>query len=387
MQPLRDAEHVALLRETLQRFIRNEMPRELAREWDEQDIFPRDVFERLADLGVMGLTVPEEFGGSGPDVPATIAVIEELATRSIAVCSPFIQTTCYAGMNLVELGSDEQKRKLLPLVAAGKMIFAYGISEPDVGSDIAAVRTTARREGDVVVINGAKRFCSGASFCDYIYTVVRSGPLEERHRNLSIVLIPPDVPGVTLEPQKALGMKGSSTSDVSFEDVRVPVENILGGADAWNLGWGQIVGPGLDVEKIEVAAMALGIARAAVEDAWAYAEEREQFGKRIASFQSIRHMLADARTRLEACRLMTYHAAALVGSGERADVATSMTKLFVTDEAVEIVLICQRVMGAYGYVRDHCMERYVRDVLGMPIIGGSSAIQRNNIANRLSLGR
>ena len=335
----------------------------------------------------MGLTVPEEYGGSGPDVPATIAAIEELATRSIAVCGPFVQATCYAGMNLVELGSDEQKRKLLPLVATGKMIFAYGISEPDVGSDIASVRTTGRQEGDEIVVNGSKRFCSGATFSNYIYTVVRSGPADARHANLSIVLIPPDTPGVTLEPQKALGMKGSSTTDVTFADVRVPVENILGGPDKWNRGWGQIVGPGLDVEKIEVAAMALGIARAAVEDAWAYAEEREQFGKAIASFQSIRHMLADARTRLEACRLMTYNAAALVGAGEQADVATSMTKLFVTDSAVEIVLSCQRVMGAYGYVREYCMERYVRDVLGMAIIGGSSAIQRNNISNRLGLGR
>jgi len=387
VEPLREPEHVILLRETLRRFIEDEMPRSLAREWDEKDFFPREVFAKLCDLGVAGLTVPESYGGSGPDVVATMATIEELASRSVAVCAPYIQTACYAGMNLTEVGSEEQKREFLPRVAVGEMIFAYGISEPDVGSDVASVRTTARREGDEVVVNGSKRFCSGASFSDYIYTVVRSGAEDARRKNLSIVLIPPDAPGVTIEPQKAMGFKGSATSDVTFQDTRVPASHIVGGEAGWNDGWRMLAGPGLDVEKIEVAAMALGIARAAVEDAWSYSQERLQFGKPICHLQSIRHMLAEAKTQLEACRLMTYQAAALIDHGEPAGVATSMAKLFVADSAVEIVLTCQRVLGAYGYVADYDMERYVRDVLVMPILGGSSAIQKNNIANLLRLPR
>jgi alkylation response protein AidB-like acyl-CoA dehydrogenase len=305
----------------------------------------------------------------------------------MAVCSPYIQTACYAGMNLVEVGSEEQKREMLPKVATGEMIFAYGISEPDVGADVGSVKTTARRDGDSIIVNGAKRFCSGASFSDYIYTVVRSGDGDNRRGNLSILLIPPDLPGITIELQKSMGLKGSATADVTFQDVRIPASNIMGGEAGWNAGWGQLVGPGLDVEKIEVAAMALGLARAAVEDAWRYAQEREQGGKPICTLQSIRHMLAEVKTQLEACRLMTYHSAALLDAGEDAGVATSMAKLFVADTAVEIVLTCQRVLGAYGYVREYDMERYVRDVLVMPIIGGSSAVQKNNIANQLRLPR
>lgn len=387
MEPLTEPEHVVLLRETLRRFVADEMPRRLAREWDQRDEFPREVFARLASLGVMGLTVPEAYGGVGPDVVATMATIEELASRSMAVCSPYIQSACYAGMNLAELGSEEQKRDLLPRVAAGEMMFAYGISEPDVGADVASVKTTARREGDAVVVNGAKRFCSGAAFSDYIYTLVRSGEADARYQNLTLLLVPPDAAGVTVEPQRALGLKGSATADVTFRDVRLPASSIMGGEKGWNAGWGMLVGPGLDVEKIEVAAMALGIARAAVEDAWEYSQQREQFGKPICTLQSIRHMLAEVKTRLEACRLVTYDAAARIDQGQEVGVATSMAKLFVSDSAVEIVLTCQRVLGAYGYVGDGDMERYVRDVLAMPIIGGSSAVQKNNICNRLKLPR
>ena len=385
MAPLQDDEFIAMLRSTLRRFVDKEMPRELAREWDEKDYFPADIFAKLAELGVLGLTVPEEYGGCGPNIPATMAVIEELSSRSMAVCSAFIQATCYAAMNILEVGSLEQKNELLPQVVAGKMMFAYGITEPDVGSDIASVRTKAVIDGEEVVVNGSKRFCSGSAFSNYIYTIVRSGPVEERYKNLSIVLIPPNASGVTVEYQQTMGIKGAGTADITFENVRVPIANIVGGLDAWNQGWSKIVGPGLDVEKIEVAAMALGTARAAVEDAWAYSQERVQFGKPISSMQSIRHMLAEVKTKLEACRLMVYQAATLIGTDTDTSVPTSMTKLFVTDTAVEIVLQCQRVMGAYGYVREYAMERYVRDALGMAIIGGSSAIQKNNICNRLKL--
>lgn len=387
MNSLREPEHISLLRETLRRFVETEMPRNKAREWDENNHFPREVFDRLATLGVMELTVPPEYGGSGPDIPATIAVIEELAAGSIAVCSPYIQAACYAGMNIAEVGSAEQKHELLPRVAKGDLMFAYGFTEPDVGGDIASVKTTARRDGDSIVVNGSKRFCSGAPFSDFIYTVVRTGPVAERYKNLTLLLIPPDTPGITIELQKAMGFKGTQTSDVTFNDVRIPTDHIMGGETGWNDGWSRIVGPGLNVEKIEVAAMALGLARAAVDDAWAYSQEREQFGKPICTLQSIRHMLAESKTKLEACRLMTYHAAALINEGEPADVATSMAKLFVSDTAVEIAMTCQQVMGAYGYVSDYAMERYVRDVMLMPIIGGSSAIQKNNIANRLKLPR
>lgn len=387
MGQFHEAEHIAILRDTMRRFVENEMPRELAQAWDRDNHFPRDVFAKLCGLGVAGLTVPEEFGGAGRDITATMMVIEELSRRSMAVAVPYIMCACYGGMNIDEVGSPEQKKALLPKLAAGELLFSYGITEPDAGSDVASVRTTARRtsNGGTVVINGAKRFCSGANVADYIYAVVKSDADAPRHQNLSLVLIPTGAPGITIELQNAMGMKGAATCDVTFEDVEVPAENIVGGEEGWNTGWQKIVGPGLDVEKIEVASMALGVAAAALDDAWDYAQERKQFGKPVSAFQSIRHMLADCKTKLQACRLMTYHAAWLLDQRKPASVETSMAKLFVCDTGREIVLTCQQVMGAYGYIKDFDMERYVRESLVMPIFGGSSAIQKNNIANRLRL--
>lgn len=384
---LDEPEHIRMLRSSLQRFVEEHMPRAEAARWDRDNIFPRDVFDRLADLGVMGLTVPEEYGGSGRDILATMVVIEELSRRSLAVSVPYIMAACYAGMNILECGSETQKRELLPEVAAGRMLFAYGWSEPDIGADLASVRTTVVRDGDMLVINGHKRFCSGSEFCDYIYALVRSGPADDRHNNLSFVLIPPTTAGVTISRIGTMGMKGAATTDVSFDDVRVPADNLVGGSVSWNRGWQMLTGAGLDVEKLEVAAMGIGIAASATDDAWDYANQRRQFGKPIAHYQAIRHKLADMHTRLLAARLMMNNASRLADQGVRCGIETSMTKLFVTETAKSIVLDSQEVMGAYGYVKDFDVERYVRDVLLLPIIGGSSAVQRNNIANWMGLGR
>lgn len=380
-------EHIVLLQDTLRRFVSQHMPREAAAKWDTDNHFPRDVFDKLSQLGVMGLTVPEQYGGAGRDILATLIVIEELSKRSLAVAVPYIMSACYAGMNLVECASERQKRELLPKVAAGELTFAYGWTEPDVGADVASVRTTAIRDRDEVVINGTKRFCSGADICDYIYTLVRSDATAGKSSGLSFVLIPPDAPGVTITPIEALGMKGATTTDVVFSEVRIPKGNVIGEDEGWNDGWRMISGSGLDVEKLEVAAISLGIATAALEDAWAYAQEREQFGGPISQYQSIRHKLADMHTQVHAARLMTYHAAWLANEGRRCGTETSMTKLFVTEIAKAVALECQTIFGAYGYVKGYDTERYVRDALLMPIIGGSSAIQRNNIVNWQGLAR
>lgn len=367
------------LRQTLRRFVEKEMPREAARRWDTNNEFPRDIFKKLAQLGVTGLTVPEEYGGPGRDIVATMIVIEELSRRSLAVSVPYIMASCYAGMNLVEFGSEEQKRELLPRVVEGSLLFAYGWTEPDIGADLASVQTRARREGDKVIVNGAKRFCSGAEICDYIYTLVRSSEEAGRYKNLSMVLIPRDTPGVQITRIECLGMKGAATTDVIFDNVEVPANLIFGGEEGWNRGWEMLVGAGLDVEKLEVAAVATGVATAALDDAWEYSRERMQFGKPIASYQSIQHKLADMKTQLHAARLMLYDAAAMANRHQRCAVETSMTKLYAAEAAKAIALECQTIHGAYGYVKEVDVERYVRDALLIPIMGGSSAIQRNNI--------
>lgn len=377
---------LVMLRDTVRKFVAAEMPREAARKWDRENIYPAEVMAKLAKLGLMGLTVEEEFGGAGINIYAAMAVIEELAKRSSAVACPYIMAVCYAGMNLGERGSAAQKRDLLPKVANGELLFAYGLSEPNVGGDLAMVETTARREGDTVIINGAKRWCTGAHIADYIFCLLRTGPKEEKYKNLSIVLVPPTLPGVTITPLGHLGIRGVETKDVTFDDVRVPATNILGGEEMWNKGWSQLAGRALEVEKLELSACALGIAEAAVADAWTYAEERQQFGRAIADHQIIRHMLVEAKTKVRAMRMMLYSAAWLADQGRPCSVETSMSKLFCCEGAAEVTQICQRVTGAYGLSDSMDMERYMRDAVSLPIVGGSSHMQKNNIANRLKLG-
>ncbi len=374
-----EGEIVTSLRESLERFVEREMPRSAAQDWDARNHFPREVHRKLADLGVLGLTIPEDYGGVGRDIVATMVVIEELSRRSLAVSVPYIMAACYAGMNIEECGTEAQKAELLPRIVAGDLLFAYGLTEPDAGADLASVKTRAERHGDMLRIHGAKRFCSGAGIADYIYTLVRTGPAEERHRNLSFVLVPPDAPGVTITKIESMGMKGAATTDVTFDDVEVPIANLVGGEAGWNAGWKMLVGPGLDVEKLEVAAIGIGIARAALDDAWAYALERRQFGRVIGDFQSIQHKLAEMQTQVHAARLVLYQAAWLANERRPCSAETSMAKLFATEVAKSVALECQTILGAYGYVKDFDAERYVRDALLMPIIGGSSAVQRNNI--------
>ncbi len=382
-----ELEHIGLLRDTMRRFVENEMPREKREQWDRDHVFPKDVFAKLAATGVCGLTISEEYGGQGPDIVGAVAVIEELCRGGPFMAGPFIHTAFYGGVNMSENGSAQQKAELLPKLAKGEITFAYGLSEPDVGGDLASVRTSARMEDDgkSIVIKGSKRWCTGADFADYIYCLVRSGEPDARYKNLSFVLIPTDTPGLSMHPIDHMNLRYTLSSDVFFDDVRLPVENIVGGPDMWNKGWKMLAGPALDVEKIEITAVTFGIAQAAVEEAWEYAQEREQFGKPICAHQSVRHALADARTKLQACRHMLYHGAWLAQEGRPCSVETSMAKLFVADTAVDVVLTCQRVMGAYGLSEGHDMQRHVRDIVGMPIVGGSSNMQRNNIANRLGL--
>jgi alkylation response protein AidB-like acyl-CoA dehydrogenase len=380
-----ESEDIRLIRDSVRRFVATHMPRESARKWDKDNIFPREVYAELGKMGVMGLTVPAEYGGQGVDLPATMTVIEELARRSSAIACPYIMAACYAGMNLVESGSEVQKRALLPKVAKGELLFAYGLSEPNVGGDLAMVETSARREGNRILLSGTKRWCTGAQIADYVFCLARTGPKEDRYKNLTVLLVPPKSKGVTIRPLDHLGIRGVETNDAIFDDVEIGDDAILGGAQMWNQGWKQLAGRALEVEKLELSAVALGLAEAAVADAIDYAEARIQFGKPISAHQAIRHTIADAKTKTLAMRLMLYHAAGLVQDRKPSALESSMTKLFCCEGAADVTLACQRVMGAYGLSDLMDMERYVRDAISLPIVGGSSNMQKNNIANRLKL--
>ncbi|MBI1187845.1 MAG: acyl-CoA dehydrogenase [Alphaproteobacteria bacterium] len=377
---LPEEEHVTALRRQLQRFVAEKAPREKRRAWDQAHDWPRDLFAELAAMGLCGLTVPEEHGGGGQDIVAAVAAIEELARVGPALAGPFIHCAFYGGMNITENGSDAQKRALLPKLARGELLFAYGLSEPDVGGDLASVKTRGRVDGDAIVINGAKRWCTGADFADYIYCLINTAPDAPKREALSFVLIPANAPGVTTTPITHVNLRYTASCDVHFDDVRLPLDAVIGGPEKLNKGWGMLAGRALDVEKLEVAACTFGFAQAAVEEAWSYAQERVQFGKAIAAHQAVAHKLVNARTKLEACRHMLYHAARLAHEHRPCAIETSMAKLYTAECGVEIALACQQVMGAYALSDAYDIERNVRDLLGMPIVGGSSDMQRNNLA-------
>jgi len=383
-----EPEHIRMLRQTLASFVEREMPHDLAQRWDSGETpLDRTFIKKLAALDLTGLTVPAEYGGSGIDLRACLVTLEVLAARSTGAATLYQMATLFGGTHIVEMGSEEQKRKLLPRVVSGDLLVATGLSEPDVGADLASVKTRVRRDGDNLVVAGAKRWCTGAGKADLIWTLCNSDPDGARHRNLTIVLVPVDAPGVVLEEQKTMGNHGPGTYDVTFQDVTLPVSALLGGEHCWNNGWSQLLNTGLDLERIVSAVQALGVARAAVEATWQYAQERVQFGKPICTIQSIRHMLADVQTKLHSCTIMVDRVAALLERNEPSPVETAMAKLYVCETARNIALTCQTVMGAYGYAVEYNVERYVRDALLMPIAGGSSAIMKNNITNWMGLPR
>ncbi|MEQ8322365.1 MAG: acyl-CoA dehydrogenase family protein [Rhodospirillales bacterium] len=380
-----EPDHVTELRRQLSRWVADKMPREKRREWDKAHTWDRALFKELAEMGLIGLTIPEEFGGQGEDIYAAAAVIDELCQGGVSMAGPFIHAAFYGGLNISENGSKEQKEALLPKLARGEMFLSYGLSEPNVGGDLPSVETRVTRDGDEIVINGAKRWCTGADWSDYIYCLCRSGGPEDRHGNLTFVLVPTNAPGVSMQPIEHSNLRYTDSMDVFLDDIRLPASAIVGGPEKWNKGWEALAGRALDVEKIEITAVAYGIARAALEEAWTYAQERTQFGKPISKHQAIAHKLVTARTKLAACRHMLYHAAWLASEQLPCSVETAMAKLYVADTGVEIGLICQQVIGAYGLSDAYDIERNVRDLLGMPIVGGSSDIQKNNLARMLRL--
>jgi len=380
-----EPEHITEIRRQIQRFVESKMPREKRRQLDKEHTWCRELFHELADLGLIGLTIPEEYGGLGQDLVAAVAVIEELAQVGPSLAAPYIHAAFYGGMNISENGSPEQKQSLLPRIARGETMLCYGLSEPNVGGDLGSVETKAVRDGDKIIVNGAKRWCTGADWSDYIYCLVRSGPEEARYKNLSLLLIPTDTPGITMHPIEHVNLRYTASMDVNFDNVELSLASIVGGEAMWNHGWDMLSGRALDVEKIEITAYGYGVAKAAVSEAWQYAQDRNQFGKPISKHQAIRHKLVTARTKLQAARHMLYHGAWLADQGLPCSIETSMAKLYVGDVGVEIALACQQVIGSYALSDEYDIERNVRDLLGIPIVGGSSDMQRNNLASMLKL--
>lgn len=372
-----------MVRESIEEFAKKELPPSLVRELDEADVFPKDLFLRMASLGVSGVTIPEEYGGLGRDIIEAISVLEILCKYFMGLGWVYVLSAFYGGENITKLGSPEQKKKLLPDIARGKILVSYGLTEPDAGLDTAACSTIAEHEDGHFLINGHKIFITGAIEADYIIALVRT-KREVRREGLSMLLIDLKSPGISIQPIKKLGSHCISLCEVIFEDVKVSEEHILGGPEMLNKGWSQFMAT-LDVEHIEVAAVGLGLAQGAYEYALKYAKERKQFGKPIGKFQAISHILVDMATEIEASRLLVYNAAYLCQENKNYAIQASMAKYYATETAKRVALNCLQILGGYGYTMELDAQRYVRDSLVLTIGGGTSQIQKNVISRMIGL--
>jgi isovaleryl-CoA dehydrogenase len=337
-----------------------------------------EIYSKMADLGWLGITIPEEVGGSGGGMVDACLFMEE-TSRGLAPIGGYGTTLIVAGATR-RFGSEEQKRKILGGIARGS-VEAIAMTEPEAGSDVGSLSTTAERIDGRFVLNGQKVFCSNAHISDHVLVVARTTKTDSKHEGLSMIFVPTDNPAMEIKPIDTLG--GRETNHLYLTDCEAPEDAVLGQVDQ---GWMQLMA-GLNVERLILSAIMLGIGWRAFDDALAYVKERKQFGRPIGSFQALQHRLADLATELEAARLMTYWVASKVDQDPDRMLPreASMVKLFVTQTAQKAALEGMQMMGGYGYSSEYDMERLVRQTLVSTIYGGTSEIQRNIIAKTLGL--
>jgi alkylation response protein AidB-like acyl-CoA dehydrogenase len=349
-----------------------------AREVDETDEFNWPAVRKMGPLGLLGLSVPEEYGGAGVDSISAVIALEEIGWGCGSTALALAAHNGLGTSPIVKFGSEELKRKWLPLVASGKgKLASLVMTEPGAGSDLqGGITTRAEKSGDEWIVNGAKMWCTNASIAEYIITVARTDP-KAGSRSLSMILVPTDAPGLHIgPPEKKMGLHGSPTHAVTYENVRVPLGNLIGEEGR---GLHQTLTT-LDGGRLAIAAISIGLARAAFEQAIAYSKERQAFGHRIADFQALQWKLADAATEIELARTMLHRAAWLKEEGRSYHIEASMAKLYASEMAERVCYNAIQIHGGYGYSREYPVERMYRDARLMSIGEGTSEIQRLIIA-------
>ncbi|HWL12106.1 MAG TPA: acyl-CoA dehydrogenase [Ureibacillus sp.] len=338
----------------------------------EQGKFPHEILKKMGELGLMGITVPEIYGGAGMDFTSYILAINELSKVS-AVVGVILSVHTSVGTNpILYFGTEEQKKKYIPKLASGEYLGAFCLTEPEAGSDAGALKTKAVKQGDHYVLNGLKVFITNGGEAD-VYIVFASTNPEKGSRGISAFIVEKDTEGFIVgKDEKKMGLHGSRTVQLTFENMKIPAENLLGSE---NTGF-KIAMANLNIGRIGIAAQSLGIAEAALEAATGYAKERIQFGKPIAINQGIGFKLADMATSVEAARLLVYKAANLQSLGLPCGKEASMAKLFASKTAVQISTEAIQVFGGYGFTKDYQVERYFRDAKVTEIYEGTSEIQR-----------
>jgi alkylation response protein AidB-like acyl-CoA dehydrogenase len=354
--------------------------RPVARDLEHADTYPEALIEQMKGLGIFGLAIPEPYGDVAVSTPCYAMVTEELARGWMSLAGAMGGHTVVAKLLLAH-GTEEQKARYLPRMATGEVRATMALTEPGGGSDLQALRTTARTDGEDYVVTGTKTWITNARRSSLVAVLLRTDPqATPPHRGMSILLCEKG-PGFEISRDlPKLGYKGVETCELSFDGYRTPRSSLLGGVEGH--GFGQFM-RGLEVGRIQVAARATGVARAALEDALRYAQERESFGKPIWQHQSVGNLLADMATKLAAAQQLVLHAARTYDSGARSDLEAGMAKLFASEAAAEITLSAIRVHGGYGYSTEFDVERYFRDAPLMIVGEGTNEIQRNVIAAQL----
>lgn len=375
---LRPSDDEALLRRSVREFAESEI-RPHVMEWDEAQHFPADLLPRLAALGLLGIQFPEEYGGAAMSAVDYCICIEELARVDPAIALSVAAHNGLCAAHIGMFGTPEQKSTWLPRLVTGETLGAWGLTEANAGSDAAAMRTTAVRQGDCWVINGSKQFITHGAIGGVI-VVMAITDRARGHRGISAFVVERGTRGMTAgKKENKLGMRASDTSEVIFQDCRVPASQMIGAEGEGFINTLQV----LDAGRIGIAALSVGLAQGAYEAARGYAQQRQQFGQPIAAFQAIQWKLADAATRIEAGRLLTYRAAYLKDQGKRTTRESAMAKLYTSETAVRVAEDGVQIHGGYGFVKDYPAEKYFRDVKLLTIGEGTSEIQRLVIARQL----
>ncbi|WP_337019996.1 acyl-CoA dehydrogenase [Oceanobacillus massiliensis] len=365
-----------MLRKMVRDFAHNEVEAAIER-MEKEDRFPIELVSRMGELGLMGIPIPEQYGGAGMDFISYISTIHELSKVSAAVGVILSVHTSVGTNPILYAGNEEQKNRFLPNLASGEFLGAFALTEPSAGSDAGSLKTTAKKAGDTYILNGSKAFITNGSAADTYITFARTG---EGYKDISAFIVEKDSPGLIIgKKEKKMGLHGSSTVQLTFDQCAVPKENLLG-----EEGKGfQIAMDNLNIGRIGIAAQALGIAEAALELAVAYAKERKQFGKPIANNQGISFKLADMATAFESAKLLTYHAAELIQKGISCGKETSMAKMMASKTAMNNAIEAIQIFGGYGYTEEYPAERLFRDAKVTEIYEGTNEIQHIVIAKHL----
>ena len=375
----RFSEDHELLRKTVRDFARAEIAPK-AQAWDREERFPREIVPRLAELGLLGIRIPEEYGGSGMDTTSYAICVEELARVDGSLSLTVASHNGLGTGHILAFGTEEQRRKYLSKAAKGEWLAAWALTEPGSGSDAAGLATTARRDGNDWVIDGTKMFITQGSVGGFCVVLARTNAGAAKQKGITAFVVEHGTPGFSASKHLLkLGCRSSDTAELTFENVRVGDGQRVGEVDRGFIDTLQI----LDRGRISIAAMALGLGYGALEMATTYAKDRKQFGKPIADFQAVQWMLADSKTELDAAALLTYRAAWLADQGQRHSKEASMAKLYASEAATRACNRALQIHGGYGYTREFNVERHLRDAKLCEIGEGTSEVQRMVIAKHL----